>query len=279
MFAPSVQHALPIASSCLRRALFVRQFFGEPPAGPPPKTRHSEGDGWAWEKILSDTPIQPVERAADEAARWAEAEVRRAEARGTKPKPIASILNAAKQKADAAAESSKADAAASQLPAGRFQEASRPPLYVLADTARGLDATRRGKEAKERGPMQRVLEFDMTPREVKAHLDEHVIAQEEAKRALSVAVCDHYNFVRRQLADPTLAEERSKPNLLLLGPSGVGKTHLLRAVTKLLGVPFVTGDATKFSATGCVAWPDLAVSHRPRGMPWIELPGCTLRCS
>ena len=108
------------------------------------------------------------------------------------------------------------------------------------------------RPAVAQGALERALAFRLTPREVKARLDAHVIAQEEAKRALSVAVCDHYNAVRRQLDEPTLSEERTKPNLLLLGPSGVGKTHLLRAVTKLLGVPFVTGDATKFSATGYV---------------------------
>ena len=98
-----------------------------------------------------------------------------------------------------------------------------------------------------------VAQFSMTPRQVKAHLDKHVIAQESAKRALAVAVCDHYNFVRRCLASPEVAEQHHlKPNVLLLGPSGSGKTHLLRALTKLLEVPFVKADATKFSATGYV---------------------------
>jgi len=82
-------------------------------------------------------------------------------------------------------------------------------------------------------------------------VDKHVISQESAKRALSVAVCDHYNFVRRCLATPSVAEQHHlKPNVLLMGPSGSGKTHLLRALTKLLRVPFVKADATKFSATG-----------------------------
>ena len=98
-----------------------------------------------------------------------------------------------------------------------------------------------------------ISEFRMAPREVKAHLDKHVISQDEAKRALAVAVCDHYNFARRCLRDPAVAEQAHlKPNIMLLGPSGSGKTHLMRSLAKLLGVPFVKADATKFSATGYV---------------------------
>ena len=93
------------------------------------------------------------------------------------------------------------------------------------------------------------------PRRLRDYLDRFVIKQEQAKRVLSVAVCDHYNHVRRCLDDEKLAKsEYVKPNVLLLGPTGVGKTFLMRNVAKLIGVPFVKADATKFSETGYVGY-------------------------
>ncbi|KAL1498914.1 hypothetical protein AB1Y20_013436 [Prymnesium parvum] len=117
------------------------------------------------------------------------------------------------------------------------------------EARRGEDAAAAAASELQAG----VGSFRLSPREVKAHLDLHVIAQDEAKRALAVAVCDHYNFARRALASAEVAEGcHVKPNVLLLGPSGSGKTHLMRALTRLLRVPFVKADATKFSATGYV---------------------------
>lgn len=96
-----------------------------------------------------------------------------------------------------------------------------------------------------------VFAFHLKPREVKAHLDRFVIRQEEAKKVLSVALCDHYNAVRlaREGRDTT---QYVKQNILLLGPTGVGKTYLIRSMAELIGVPFVKADATKFSETGYV---------------------------
>ena len=97
--------------------------------------------------------------------------------------------------------------------------------------------------------------FDRKPKEIRDYLDRFVIKQEQAKRVLSVAVCDHYNHVRRCLEDESRAKaEYVKPNVLLLGPTGVGKTFLMRNVAKLIGVPFVKADATKFSETGYVGY-------------------------
>jgi len=95
--------------------------------------------------------------------------------------------------------------------------------------------------------------FDRKPKEIRDYLDRFVIRQEQAKRVLSVAVCDHYNHVRRCLDNSKMeSAEYLKPNVLLLGPTGVGKTYLMRNVAKLIGVPFVKADATKFSETGYV---------------------------
>ena len=100
-----------------------------------------------------------------------------------------------------------------------------------------------------------IRSFDRRPKEIRDYLDRFVIKQEQAKRVLSVAVCDHYNHVRRCLEDEKLSKsEYVKPNVLLLGPTGVGKTFLMRNVAKLIGVPFVKADATKFSETGYVGY-------------------------
>ena len=97
------------------------------------------------------------------------------------------------------------------------------------------------------------LKFDLKPKEIKQYLDRYVIKQDEAKKALAIAVCDHYNHVRECHEDPAAADaDYSKQNIVMLGPTGVGKTYLIRHIAKLIGVPFVKADATRFSETGYV---------------------------
>lgn len=97
------------------------------------------------------------------------------------------------------------------------------------------------------------LKFDLKPKEVKRYLDRYVIKQEDAKKALAIAVCDHYNHVREVHENPKITDtDYSKQNIVMLGPTGVGKTYLIRHIAKLIGVPFVKADATRFSETGYV---------------------------
>ncbi|MGE3310052.1 MAG: AAA family ATPase [Limisphaerales bacterium] len=93
--------------------------------------------------------------------------------------------------------------------------------------------------------------FNLRPQAIARHLDRFVIGQREAKKVLSVALCDHFQHVRMtREGSPT--PHYQKQNVLLLGPTGVGKTHLIRSAAELIGVPFVKADATKFSETGYV---------------------------
>ncbi|MEW6217975.1 MAG: AAA family ATPase [Thermodesulfobacteriota bacterium] len=98
-------------------------------------------------------------------------------------------------------------------------------------------------------------DFALKPEELVAYLDEYVVRQDEAKAILATKICTHFNRLRRALADPKRAGRergRIKSNVLLIGPTGVGKTFLIKLIADKLGVPFVKGDATKFSETGYV---------------------------
>lgn len=96
-------------------------------------------------------------------------------------------------------------------------------------------------------------EFDdinlLTPEELKAFLDEYVIGQDEAKKVLSVAVYNHY---KRIMAEQDLGVELQKSNILMLGPTGCGKTLLAQTLAKILNVPFAIADATALTEAGYV---------------------------
>ena len=89
----------------------------------------------------------------------------------------------------------------------------------------------------------------LTPEEMKAFLDDYVIGQEEAKKVLSVAVYNHY---KRILAEQDLGVELQKSNILMLGPTGCGKTLLAQTLAKILNVPFAIADATALTEAGYV---------------------------
>ena len=91
---------------------------------------------------------------------------------------------------------------------------------------------------------------DLKPKEIKVYLDEHIIGQEPAKKALAVAVYNHYKRVDTPLDDDDI--QLFKGNILLVGPTGCGKTAICQALAKMLDVPFVVTDATCLTEAGYV---------------------------
>jgi len=106
-----------------------------------------------------------------------------------------------------------------------------------------------GPDAKKKGS-----DFQPTripkPKEIKAHLDQYVIGQDEAKRYLSVAVYNHYKRLQQPVDDNGVEIEKS--NIIMVGSTGTGKTLLARTIAKLLDVPFTIVDATVFTEAGYV---------------------------
>jgi ATP-dependent Clp protease ATP-binding subunit ClpX len=100
-----------------------------------------------------------------------------------------------------------------------------------------------------------LVDFDIKPKELIDYLDQYVVRQSKAKSVLATKICTHFNRIRYE---QTTGQETSKitgnikSNILLLGPTGIGKTYLIKLIAKKIGVPFVKADATKFSETGYV---------------------------
>ncbi|MBQ9437239.1 MAG: ATP-dependent Clp protease ATP-binding subunit ClpX [Lachnospiraceae bacterium] len=94
----------------------------------------------------------------------------------------------------------------------------------------------------------------LKPKEIKAFLDEYVIGQEEAKKILSVAVYNHYKRVIASMEseDSNDGVELQKSNVLIMGPTGSGKTYLAQTLAKIIGVPFAIADATTLTEAGYV---------------------------
>ena len=90
---------------------------------------------------------------------------------------------------------------------------------------------------------------DFSPREIVSELDRHIIGQSDAKRAVAVALRNRW---RRQQLEPGLREEVMPKNILMIGPTGVGKTEISRRLAKLAGAPFIKIEATKFTEVGYV---------------------------
>ncbi|MDI3500087.1 MAG: ATP-dependent HslUV protease ATP-binding subunit HslU, partial [Synergistaceae bacterium] len=97
--------------------------------------------------------------------------------------------------------------------------------------------------------MTSIMYEDLTPAEVVAYLDRYIVGQVKAKRAVAVAL---RNRLRRKRLDPKIAEEVIPKNILMIGPTGVGKTEIARRLAALVNAPFVKVEATKFTEVGYV---------------------------
>jgi len=106
------------------------------------------------------------------------------------------------------------------------------------------------QEKRRRGAGKQLFHRIPTPREICTHLDEYVIGQEHAKKVLSVAVHSHYKRLQNSTEGGEV--EIDKSNILLIGPTGSGKTLLARTLARILNVPFAIGDATTLTEAGYV---------------------------
>jgi len=123
-----------------------------------------------------------------------------------------------------------------------------PLVFPRGDQA-STDDTRTGPDAEG------VLSFDMLPEELEAYLDGFIVRQDQAKAVLATKVCTHFNRIKhtkKSARKKTTGVGMIKNNVLMVGPTGVGKTYIIKLIAQKLGVPFVKGDATKFSETGYV---------------------------
>jgi endopeptidase Clp ATP-binding regulatory subunit ClpX len=125
-----------------------------------------------------------------------------------------------------------------------------PTIFPKLDS----DVTDSKKEDEKKETID--IKFDMKPEELEAYLDEYIVKQKEAKEILATKICTHFSKIKLLRDTNTLnsygAVGNIKNNIIMIGPTGVGKTYLIKLIAQKIGVPFVKGDATKFSETGYV---------------------------
>ncbi len=111
------------------------------------------------------------------------------------------------------------------------------------------------EKQKKSSKKETKISFDLKPEELIGYLDQYVVKQDSAKAILATKICTHFNRIQRTLDGSESASSmvgRIKNNVLMIGPTGVGKTYIIKLIANKIGVPFVKGDATKFSETGYV---------------------------
>lgn len=98
------------------------------------------------------------------------------------------------------------------------------------------------------------IKFDLLPEDLEEYLNRYIVGQESTVEVIATKVCTHFNRMKieKHIAEDQKIIGNIKSNMLLIGPTGVGKTYIIKLIAKKIGVPFVKADATKFSETGYV---------------------------
>ncbi len=111
------------------------------------------------------------------------------------------------------------------------------------------------EKVEEPTQKKKKINFNLKPEELISYLDQYIVKQENAKAILATKICTHFNRIKRSESNPDDTDDmvgNIKNNILMFGPTGVGKTYIIKLIAKKIRVPFVKGDATKFSETGYV---------------------------
>ena len=111
------------------------------------------------------------------------------------------------------------------------------------------------ENAEKPARKKKKINFDLKPEELISYLDQYIVKQDNAKAILATKICTHFNRIKRAESSSDDIKEmvgHIKNNILMFGPTGVGKTYIIKLIAKKINVPFVKGDATKFSETGYV---------------------------
>ena len=126
-------------------------------------------------------------------------------------------------------------------------------VKIITSSVLPQQKTPLGKSSSEEN--KTLINFNIKPLELIAYLDQYVVRQTKAKSILSTKICTHFNRIRHSQSTGNGLSKITgniKSNILMLGPTGIGKTYLIKLIAKKIGVPFVKADATKFSETGYV---------------------------